>query len=286
MFLEVTLIAVTLFVLIIASYCDLKWREVPDWLSYGLIFAALGVRTIFSIEYGWEILISGAIGFGIFFGLACLLYYSNQWGGGDSKLLMGMGGVIGVAYPFNSSSWNLFWFFLLLLSLGAIYGLLWVAGLATKERKKFLPEFKKAWLEHKKLHLILGIISLVLFILFLFGLKYNFSFIWPIIPFPLITFYLFLFVTTVENSCFIMKREVSKLTEGDWLAEEVKVADKIVMKKKTLEKEDLDLLLKWHQEKKLNQVVVREGVPFVPSFLFAYVALLLSQYFLISFFPF
>ncbi|MFH0701282.1 MAG: A24 family peptidase [Candidatus Woesearchaeota archaeon] len=286
MFLEVTLIAVTLFALIIASYCDLKWREVPDWISYGLIFAALGIRAIFSLSSGWEILISGALGFGIFFGLSCLLYYSNQWGGGDSKLLMGMGGVIGIAYPFDSSSWNLFWFFLLLLSLGAIYGLIWVVGLAIKERKKFLPDFKKKWNEHKTLHLILGIISLLLFVLFLFGLKYNFSFIWPLIPFPLITFYLFLFVTTVENSCFIMKREVTKLTEGDWLAEEVKVADKVVMKKKTLEKEDLEELLRWHKEKKLEMVKVREGVPFVPSFLFAYLALLLWNYFWASNLPF
>ena len=280
------MIVVTLFALIIASYCDLKWREVPDWISYGLIFAALGIRAIFSLSSGWEIFISGALGFGVFFGLSCLLYYSNQWGGGDSKLLMGMGGVIGIAYPFNSSSWNLFWFFLLLLSLGAIYGLLWVAGLATKERKKFVPDFKKNWNEHKTLHLILGIISLLLFVLFLFGLKYNFSFVWPLIPFPLITFYLFLFVTTVENSCFIMKREVTKLTEGDWLAEEVKVADKVVMKKKTLEREDLEELLRWHKEKKLDKVVIKEGVPFVPSFLFAYAALLLMIYLLGNIFIF
>ncbi|MEK6938658.1 MAG: prepilin peptidase, partial [Nanoarchaeota archaeon] len=92
MFLEATLIVVTLFALIIASYCDLKWREVPDWISYGLIFAALGIRAIFSLSSGWEIFISGALGFGVFLGLSCLLYYSYQWGGGDSKLLMGMGG--------------------------------------------------------------------------------------------------------------------------------------------------------------------------------------------------
>jgi len=279
MILEVVLASITLLAIIVASYSDLRWREVPDWLSYGLIFSALAVRGIFSFTEGWEIIISGAMGFGICFLVACLFYYSNQWGGGDSKLLMGMGAVIGVTYPLQTSSWNLLWFFLLLLCLGAIYGLLWVLGLAIKDRKRFWPEFKKRIYEHKTMHLVLGIVSLLVFVLFLFGLKYNFSFVWPLVPFPLATFYLFLFVTTVENTCFIMKRPVSKLTEGDWLAEEVKINDKVVMKRKTLEREDLDKLLILHKEKKIDQVIVREGVPFVPSFFFAYVTFLVLGYF-------
>lgn len=277
------LASTALLAIIIASYCDLRWREVPDWLSYGLIFSALGIRTIFSFTLGWETLVSGLFGFAACFILACLFYYSNQWGGGDSKLLMGMGAVIGIIYPFQKSSWDLLWFFLLLLSLGAIYGILWVGGLAIKERKRFWPDFKKGLYEHKLMHLLLGIASLGMFVLFLFGLKYNFSFMWPLVPFPLVTFYLFLFVTTVENSCFIMKRAVHKLTEGDWLAEEVKINDKIVLKKKTLEKEDLEQLQKLHHEKKIDQVLIKEGVPFIPSFFFAYAAFLLSGYILSRF---
>ncbi|MFA6460627.1 MAG: A24 family peptidase [Candidatus Woesearchaeota archaeon] len=280
MLIEVVLSVVTLFALVVASYCDLKWREVPDWLSYGLIFSGLGIRTIFSLSSGdWNILLSGALGFGVFFLFACILYYSHQWGGGDSKLLMGMGGIIGITYPLTNSSLDLFWFFLALLSLGAIYGLVWIVGLSIKQRKKFLPEFKKNFNEHRKLQLWLVIISVLLLILFLVGLKYGFSFIWPIILFPLVVFYLFLYVTTVENSCFILKRKISDLTEGDWLAEEVKLKDKTIMKKKTLEKEDLDQLLKLNKENKLEFVMVREGVPFVPSFLLGYVALLILPYF-------
>jgi len=271
---EVILSVIALLAIVIASYCDLRWREVPDWLNYGLIFAALGTRAIFSFTNGWETLLSGALGFAVCFSIACLFYYSNQWGGGDSKLLMGMGAVIGITYPFNNSSWNLLWFFLTLLTLGAIYGLLWVIGLAVKERKRFWPSFKKNLYEHKLMHLVLGIISLLLFVLFLFGLKYHFSYVWPLVPFPLLTFYLFLFVTTVENSCFIMKRAIPKLTEGDWLAEEVKINEKIFLKKKTLEKEDLDKLKKLQREGKLEQVLVREGVPFIPSFFLAYVTFL------------
>jgi Flp pilus assembly protein protease CpaA len=279
MIFEVILASVTLVVILVASYSDLRWREVPDWLSYGLIFSALAVRGIFSFIEGWEVILAGALGFVICFLIACLFYYSNQWGGGDSKLLMGMGAVIGITYPFQASSWNLLWFFLLLLCLGAIYGLLWVLGLAVKDRKRFWPEFKSKIYEYKTTHLILGIISLLIFVLFLFGLKYNFSFVWPLVPFPLATFYLFLFVTTVENTCFVMKREVTKLTEGDWLAEEIKINNQILIKKKTLEKEDLDQLLKLHKEGKLSKVTVREGVPFIPSFFFAYVTFLILGYY-------
>lgn len=281
MLIKVVLSVVTLFTLFIASYCDLKWREVPDWLSYGLIFSGLGIRTIFSLNSGdWNILLSGVLGFGVFFLLACVLYYSHQWGGGDSKLLMGMGGIIGITYPLTHSSLDLFWFFLALLSLGAIYGFAWIIGLSIKQHKKFWQDFKKNFNEHYKLHRWLVVITILLLILFLVGLNYGFSFIWPLVLFPLVVFYLFLYVTTVENSCFILSRKVKELTEGDWLAEEVKLNNKVILRKKTLEKEDLDQLLKLNKENKLDSVFVKEGVPFVPSFLLGYVALLILPYFI------
>lgn len=273
MVLDVILIFITLIVLLIASYSDIKYLEVPDWLSYGLIFGALGIRAIFSIAESWNILLSGILGFAVCFALACLFYYTSQWGGGDSKLLMGMGMVIGITYPFNVTSWNLLLFFVGLLMLGAIYGLFWIIYIAISKRKLFSVKFKEYLNEYKKVHVVLGIVSVILLIIFLFGIfgiKNGYSFFWPIIPFPLASFYLFLFVTTVENSCFIKKISIEQLTEGDWLAEDVVVGDKIVLKKKTLEKEDLTSLLHLKKERKLEKVLVREGIPFVPSFLFSF----------------
>jgi len=276
MLIETILMIITLITLIVASYSDLKWREVPDWLSYGLIFSALSIRTIFSFNANdGTILVSGLLGFSVFFLLACVLYYSNQWGGGDSKLLMGMGAVIGITYPFSDTSWNLFWFFLAILGLGAIYGLAWITGLAIKEGKKFKIEFLKGLSEQRKIHLVLGIVSLILLLGFLVGLKYGLGFVWPIVIFPLAAFYLFLFVTTVENSCFVLKRKIEHLTEGDWLAEEVKLNGKTLFKKKTLEKEDLEELSRLHKEGSIDQVTIKEGIPFVPSFLLGYIALIL-----------
>jgi prepilin signal peptidase PulO-like enzyme (type II secretory pathway) len=81
----------------------------------------------------------------------------------------------------------------------------------------------------------------------------------------------------VEQNCFIKKIHVNDLTLGDWLAEDVKLNHKLVMKKKTLEDDDLDKLKQLHLEHKLKEVLVKEGIPFIPSFLFAYLFLLFGK---------
>ena len=116
--LEIILVSLTFLVLSYATYTDLKTTEIPDWLNFGFIGVALGIRAIFSVEQGFTILLSGILGFVIFFILACSLYYTNQWGGGDSKLLMGMGAVIGISLPLTNSSFQLLWFLLNTFSFG------------------------------------------------------------------------------------------------------------------------------------------------------------------------
>ena len=265
MLFETLLICLTLTALFAASYSDIKVREVPDWLSYGLIFAAFGIRTIFSVEQGWNILISGIIGFLICFSIALAFYYSHQWGGGDSKLLMGMGAVIGVSYPFSSSSLTLLWFFFALLFLGAIYGLIWMVILAILKRKTFWPKFSSSLKKYRIVHLILVAVFIALFI---FSFKYSLFLLLAI--FPLSALYLFIFVSTVEECCFISKVSPTKLVEGDWLAEPVFVGKKEVVKGRTLISKDIQTLNKLKARGKLKTVLIKEGIPFVPSFLLAY----------------
>ena len=105
---QTILISLALVFLVVASYTDLKKREVPDWLNYGLIFSGLGLRFIFSFEGGWGIFLNGLAGFLVCLGIAYLFYYTNQWGGGDSKLLMGMGAVIGLGLNFENFSFSAF----------------------------------------------------------------------------------------------------------------------------------------------------------------------------------
>lgn len=269
MVIELILIPLAIITLLIASYNDIKCREVPDWLSYGFLIAVLGMRAIFAVEQGWTILISGILGLMIGFALACLLYYTNQWGGGDSKLLMGMGALLGIDIPLQSSSLDLFWFLLALLFLGAVYGLIWMGFIAVHHHFIFREQWALTLRHSQRWQITIALFTLGLALLAAF-----YPFLWPIVPFPALVLYLFLFVNTVERGCFYIYRTPKELVEGDWLAEDVRAGGKKVLSQKTLEKEDLFLLKTLEVEKKLKKVLIKEGVPFVPSFLLAYIAVL------------
>src|SRR3989344_6535920 len=185
--LEIILPVITIAALLIASYSDLRTREVPDLVSYGLIFAALSLRLIYSlIERDWNYLFSGIFGLGAFFTLAFVLYKAHQWGGGDSKLLMGVGAVIGITLPFDRSSWNLLLFFLSLLFLGAIYGIFWMVYIAITKWKEFVVSFTKLLKQHKITQISVWTVSLLLLIL-VFNI---FPKIWQLSLFIVAAFYL------------------------------------------------------------------------------------------------
>jgi len=265
---ETILISLTLVVLFIASYTDLRTREVPDWLNYSFVFAALGIRTIFSFDGGFNVLLSGILGLVVFYILALLFYYTRQWGGGDSKLLMGMGVVIGITYPFDSSSWNIGLFFFSLLFLGSIYGLFWMVLIAVKKRTLFISQFKESFARRKVVNIVLGSSSLVLL-----GAGIFLNTLLLLLFFLIAMYYLLLFVVSVEKSCFINTIEIKKLTEGDWLTEDVISDGKVIIKKKTIEKKDIEKLIK----DKISHVTIKEGIPFVPSFLFAYLLIVFGS---------
>ena len=265
---EIILAALALLVLVIASYTDLRTKEVPDWLTYGFIIAALGIRGIYSLQNGWQVIVSGLLGFASFYLLALLFYYSHQWGGGDSKLLMGMGAALGIAYPFNEISFTPLWFLLLLLFSGALYGVAWLGVLAVKRRNCLLPELRSLLGSHKKIHLSVGFGSL----LFL-GAGFFIHSLLLIVTLLVALYYLLLFLVSVQSCCFISERDTKALTEGDWLAEDVVINGKKLLKKKTLTRNDIEKL----HHHKISSVTIKEGIPFVPSFLIAYLILLFGK---------
>ena len=60
--------SIAFIVLLIASYTDIKTREVPDWLNFGLIGAGFGINLLFSIIY-WDFrfIVNSLVGFSVFF---------------------------------------------------------------------------------------------------------------------------------------------------------------------------------------------------------------------------
>ena len=278
----VIMLIVVLFILTVSSISDIKIREVPDMLSWGLVIIALSLRALFSFVYGWELIVSGLIGFVICFGVSLILYYTGQWGGADSKLLAGMGAVIGIDFAFvnlegvvsTGTGFDLLAFVMLLLFAGAAYSLLWSIGLALMNQDKFIHEFRLLFYDSQ------GFFKSAL-VIFLVGVLLGISKHWAFASFGLIillSYALFVGVVAVERGCFVQQRSVMKLVEGDWLVEKVRGDKGATIYPKTLERTDLKKLLDWYAKGVVKMVTIKEGVPFVPAFLVAYVMLLLQKW--------
>lgn len=277
---------IALIVICIASLTDIKTREVPDWLSYTLIFTGFGIAAIQTIVYlNYTFLLYSAFGFGIFFSIACLMYYSGQWGGGDSKLLMGLGALVGLRLEYSMQFMILF--VINLIILGAVYGFTWTLALALKNMKDFKNSYALMLKDSKvaktrTLMITLGMLFVGLFILTFFVFNNRFAAL-PLLMmamFAFLFFYVFVFSKSVEHSCMIKMYPVSKLTEGDWIAKDVLVKGKKVCGPKDLgiTERQISELKKF----KIKTVPVKEGIPFVPSFLIA----LLVTYFVGNWFLF
>lgn len=258
---------VCLFLLVIGAFTDLKSREVPDWLNYSGIFVGLGLRLIWSFySFDWSYIISGLIGFGVFFGLACLMFYLGQWGGGDSKMLMALGALLGLKFSFESFTVG---FLISLMIAGGLYGFVWSAVLAVKNWRRFSAEYRKMLVEKKKYRALFLGFSFVLLVsaVFVSGAFTRFLLVFIALFVPAVN-YLVLAVKSVENCCMYQRVRPSELTEGDWIAKEVKVKGKRICGPKDLgiEKKQIRKLIKLN----VKSVVVKTGIPFVPSFLLAF----------------
>ncbi|QDU98836.1 prepilin peptidase [Lignipirellula cremea] len=81
-----------LLLLVIATVCDLRHREVPDWISagvllWGIVLTGLGLHSV-----GWLGLLWGVL---VGFVLSATVFYLGGLGGADVKLIAAMGAVLG-----------------------------------------------------------------------------------------------------------------------------------------------------------------------------------------------
>ncbi|MBI4143457.1 prepilin peptidase [Candidatus Woesearchaeota archaeon] len=270
---------ISFIALAIGSITDLKTREVPDWVNYGMVFTGLGLNLLFSIIYSnSSFIINSLLGLAIFFGIAYIMFYAGQWGGGDSKMLMGLGAMIGIdagALPTQFLSG----FIVNALFVGAVYGLLWSFCLVLKNRKKFWVEFTKALSEKNavKIKKLLLVLMALLLALFFITDAYSKILILSLAFLALSTFYLWIFVKTVEKTCMHKLVEPSKLTEGDWIVNDVYAKEKYITGPKDLgvSKSQIRKLTELYEKGKIKKILIKEGIPFVPSFLVAFVTTLI-----------
>jgi Flp pilus assembly protein protease CpaA len=275
-----------------ASVQDLRKREVANWLNFSLIAFALVYRAFYSAwNSNYEFFLLGLAGFGVYFVFAYALYYAKAFAGGDAKLLMGFG----VILPYSSYETLIMTsliFLLLLFLVGAIYSLIYSVFIVVKNKKKFSGEFKKRVRKNK--------FSLAVFLLlFLFCLIYGFfnlscikfndcaanclptvaSLPWlgicsTLAPhtnsaaFFLALIFLIPLLWTYTKSldvCMLKLVAPGKLTEGDWLEKDVRLSRGKIIRKTVhgLSLEEIRLLKRYKKK-----VLIKEGIPFVPAFLF------------------
>ncbi|MBU2590128.1 MAG: A24 family peptidase [Nanoarchaeota archaeon] len=263
---DILLIVVALIALLIASISDIKTKEVPDFVSFGLIAVALAIRLLYSLIFSeWSYFLYGLLGFGAMFAFGSLIYYTKQWGGGDAKLLMGLGAAFATT-PFYLETSNIPFLIHMLTNLfivGAVFGLISAFVLYLKNREATNKEFKKILIKAKnKIFIFLIVLLLMLIIsIFLQGI-YKIATI-VLIGSIFIYLLLFFFIKAIEKIGMFKMIPVNKLTEGDWVAENIKIKNKLIYSKKSLgiEKYQIDQLKK----AKIKKVLVKEGMAFVPS---------------------
>lgn len=272
-------VTIALIALIIGTITDIKTREVPDWLNYSLIASGIGIALIFSLTISkWSFFLNSIAGFGIFFLLAIIMFYTGQWGGGDSKIIMGLGAMLGVDITFRTMPF-LAIFIINTLIVGSIYGIIWTIVLSMKNKKKLLKEMRAIFNKKQTIYTqkIIWIIFGLLFIaVFLIKGKYAQLSLLVLAASAVILFYLWLYIKAVEKSSMFKYVTPDKLTEGDWIAKNVIVNKKIITGPKDLgiEKKKIKLLMKFYKQGKIKKILIKEGIPFVPSFLIAFIVTL------------
>ncbi|MBI1935655.1 prepilin peptidase [Candidatus Woesearchaeota archaeon] len=263
--------------LFVGSITDLKTREVPDWINYGLVASGLGLNLLFSAVYSnSDFIINSIAGLAIFYGVAYIMFYTGQWGGGDSKMLMGLGAVIGLDVSFKSQQF-LAAFLINALLAGAAYGMLWSLFLGLKNRKNFLKEFGKA-LKQKNMMLskkILLVLAAIVIIASFFIEDYSIRAALMLIALAsALSFYLWISIRAIEKSSMFKLVEPSKLTEGDWIVNDIYVGKEYICGPKDLgiQKSQIRKLLHYYKRGKVRKILIKEGIPFVPSFFIAFIA--------------
>ena len=268
-------VAVGLVALAAASVSDIRTREVPDWLSFSLIFFAVGYAAMLSVYHGTSgFIVNSLIGLFIGLGVGMFMFYTGQWGGGDSKLIMGISAIFGFAIPGISrihGDYELLIFMINALFVGAAYGLTYSFWNAIVHIKSCRDEAKKL-LGEKRIRMarvfLLGFLVLA-------GAAYFFkpgpdsAIVLGISIAATAIFYAWILVSSVEKVHMIRDVKVSELTEGDWVVNSVTKNGKAIFtpSKTGISLEEIAMLKK----NNVRSVTIKIGIPFIPSFFIAYI---------------
>lgn len=266
MSIELIFFILSLSFLFIASISDIKTREVPDYLSYSFLLSIFGISILHSIYTSFFFFLYSLGGAALFFLFSYFLYRTKQMGGADVKIFTAIGAMFA-----NQTLWNiplLIVFSILVLSIGSFYTFSWALILYLKNKSAANKKARELLAEKKKYRLALIFLG-VLVLLSSFLLEdIQSKILLACVAFLIIfSFYLFIFISVIESLHFIKKIATGELTEGDWLAKEVRVNGKLICSTRVpcIDKKQIELLKK----AKIEEVYIKVGIPFVPAIFLA-----------------
>lgn len=269
MLVDIILVVVGVAWVLAATLFDIKTKEVPDWLSFSFIAVGLGVRSIYSVvSSDAYFLLYGLLGLAVALVIGGAFYYAHIWGGGDSKLLFGLGVVFATAPFFVRSSVPFFAVLVVnILVFGALYGVIWSSVLLIKNFKAVMA--KAGELLHATLRLryiMIACVVLALFFTVTVEDRFTRVLLIALAASSILYYLLFVLIKAVEQIAMYKATPVSALRVGDWIAEPVRVGRKVVAGPKDygLTQDKIDFLRKH----KIRDVIVKEGMAFVPAFFF------------------
>ncbi len=257
------LMVIALIWLIAGSIQDCKTKEISDWITLSLLVIGLGTRGLFAFhEKDFSILSLGLLSSVILLSIAFIFYYSKVFAGGDFKLLVGLGPFI-PGSNFGMVLMNISFFLAILLIMGFIGSIIASIVIACKNKKQFSSVFIK-----KKNSYWLILPFIILLAVTCVVLKDNVvSILLGIISLALVAYPFLLSV----DSCMIKSYSPRKLTPGDWLFRDIRVGNRVIKASAHgVSEEEIAFLIK-HNKK----VLIKEGIPFVPAFLIAFIIMVL-----------
>jgi hypothetical protein len=184
-----------------------------------------------------------------------------MFAGGDAKLMISLGPILPFSHNFSTNLKVFVLFIFLFFLSGAVYGWAVTLSLSFRNFKKFKKGFLERLKQYKKFILMVMVLGIVIMALGLFeSLLLGLGIL--IFLFP----YFYIYAKTVDNVCMIKKVKTSKISEGEWLYEQVKIGSKIIKPSwGGLSKEDIILI-----RKKYKEIKIKQGIAFVPAFLISF----------------
>ncbi len=267
------IMAVALLFLILGSYFDLMTAEIPDVITVGLTFIILIISLVYSaLVWDFSFFISSAsIGI-LYFILGYILFYLGEWGGGDVKLISGVGCSIGFLGAINYLKESILPYYIdYLINMAIVsapYLIIYALILGLMKPSVFNRFYKTM---RNIVSIFVIIISFIPSISALFLNLKSIALIYLLIPALVI---LSIYLKAVEKEALQKRINVSELQVGDVLAEDLIVNGEKIFSSRNisgLERKDIERIKTLSKEGKIpTEITIKWGVKFSPIFLFAF----------------